>query len=266
MQHALQLLQAAWHGFQVAAPWLVTLFIPSLIVGLTPFPQAAGAITVLKTILNFLSVVAHHDSPGTFKLPLTMSRAPTGATPTGTPPSATDDPTAGDSASPVVTGPAAGAAVVLALLCATAAVAGCAASAAEWKATGIDEAKCAAPAIAGAILGGLIDLLDDAAGGQSPNYQQIGTSLAEQYGPTAAACAIQVAWQHLGASTGTDGGAPPAAAPATIAAGDPPATTAKAALATTAKEPSSVTRLARRAAALDWLVHHQSEWAAPARR
>jgi hypothetical protein len=50
MEHVLQLLQAGWHALQLVAPWLVVSLIPSLIVGLTPFPKAADAVTLLRTI------------------------------------------------------------------------------------------------------------------------------------------------------------------------------------------------------------------------
>jgi hypothetical protein len=120
MQHALQVLQLAWHWVQVISPWLVTLFIPSLIVGLTPYPKAAEAVSVLKAILNFLSVLAHSDSPGTFKAPFTMSRPPAG----GTPPDATSGPNA-DGAAPVAyMGPSTPPIASTGLLFAMAAIAG----------------------------------------------------------------------------------------------------------------------------------------------
>jgi hypothetical protein len=241
MEHVLQLLPTIWHAFQAITPWLVVSLIPSLIVGLTPYPKAAEAVAVLKTILNFLSVLTHSDSPGTFKAPFTMSPPPTGM-----PPDATSGPTTG-AASPVASmGPPVAAGAALAVLFAMAMIPGCGASAAQWKATGIDEAKCAAPAIAGALLDGLIDLLDDASANESPDYQKIGEQLAQKYGPRTALCAVRVAWQHLG---------------------DPPTPDAGAPAQTLLGRASTGSARSRRLAALDWLVHHERAWAtAPSRR
>lgn len=65
-----------WHWFQIVAPWLVVSLLPSLITGLSSFPKASGAVSVLKQVLAALSVLTHADSPGTFKAPLMPSRAP----------------------------------------------------------------------------------------------------------------------------------------------------------------------------------------------
>lgn len=65
------------HYFDIVAPWLVALGIPSVITALTSYPKADGAVKVLKVLLNVLSVLTHADSPGTLKLPLTMSKRPT---------------------------------------------------------------------------------------------------------------------------------------------------------------------------------------------
>jgi hypothetical protein len=67
MKQALQILRCAWNDFEAIAPRLVASFVPSLIVGLTPYPKTAGVVRALKLILNFLSALTHHDSPGTFK-------------------------------------------------------------------------------------------------------------------------------------------------------------------------------------------------------
>jgi hypothetical protein len=70
--------QAAWHYFQLIAPWLVVSFIPSLITGLSAYPKAAGVVSALRKVLQVLSFVTHADQAGTFKLPLTMVPAPGG--------------------------------------------------------------------------------------------------------------------------------------------------------------------------------------------
>jgi hypothetical protein len=75
---------SAVYAFAVAHQEAVTTFllvlIPSLITGLTPYPKAGGAISFLRLALNVLSVLSHHDSPGTFKLPLTVSKTPDSVT------------------------------------------------------------------------------------------------------------------------------------------------------------------------------------------
>lgn len=73
MLHALHV---ALTWLQIISPWLVASFIPSLIVGLTPYPKADGIVQGLKIALNFLSILSHSDSPGTFKPPMTMSKEP----------------------------------------------------------------------------------------------------------------------------------------------------------------------------------------------
>jgi hypothetical protein len=67
----------AWalaHGPAIAAVLLLAL--PTLITGLSEYPKAAGMVSFLKVVLNLLSVLTHKDSPGTFKLPLTLSQPP----------------------------------------------------------------------------------------------------------------------------------------------------------------------------------------------
>src|SRR5579859_3972298 len=56
----------------VLVPWAIAT-LPSVIVALTPYPQVQ---TFVVRVLNALSILAHKDSPGTLKLPLTMSRPP----------------------------------------------------------------------------------------------------------------------------------------------------------------------------------------------
>lgn len=80
MEHAWQVFV---HYFKIIAPWLVVAGIPSIIVGLSSYPKAAGVVTILQTLsnvlkqlLNPLSLLTHKDSPGTFKMPLCMSKAP----------------------------------------------------------------------------------------------------------------------------------------------------------------------------------------------
>lgn len=64
------------HYFNVVAPWLVVAGLPSIITALTPYPKAGGAVKALSVVLNVLSMLTHHDSPGTMKLPFTMSKPP----------------------------------------------------------------------------------------------------------------------------------------------------------------------------------------------
>lgn len=72
-------LLVGWHYFQLASPWLITSFIPSVIVGLTKYPKAQN---VFKFLLNMVSILSHKDSnEQTLKLPLTMSKPPLGKAP-----------------------------------------------------------------------------------------------------------------------------------------------------------------------------------------
>jgi hypothetical protein len=74
MQLTLQFAASLWHCFKLAAPWLITAFIPSVIVGLTRFSHRPAR--TLMQIFDGMSVLVHNDSPGTFKLPFTMSVPP----------------------------------------------------------------------------------------------------------------------------------------------------------------------------------------------
>jgi hypothetical protein len=231
----MHVLQVAWTAFQAVAPFLVVALIPSLINALLPYPSAQGAVGVLHVILDVLSVLVRHDSPGTLKPPFTLSKAPTSTSPPSPP-----------SSSP----PAAGGPPLLALFALVLfSIPGCGhLTAANVKATGIDAAKCAAPDIGGAIGAGVIDLLDAVEQNATPDYQQIGLDLAERYGVDAAICVVQVAWQHLGPQP-TPTSSPPSSAKVRTTA-----------MAQRLVDPPSQ-RQARRVAALDWLVHHQSQWA-----
>jgi hypothetical protein len=68
----------AWalaHGPAIAAFLVVVL--PSVITGLSSYPRAGdGVIGVFKVLLSVASWVTHHDSPGTFKVPLSLPLPP----------------------------------------------------------------------------------------------------------------------------------------------------------------------------------------------
>lgn len=229
-------LHIAWTSLQAIAPFLVLVLIPSVINALLPYPRAQGAIRALHVLLDALSLLVRNDSPGTLKLPLTTSKAPS-------------SPRVG-----TANGVARGAAPLLVLMAVSLlSASGCgSASTARWKATGIGPAKCVAPELGSAIGTAVIDLLDAVEQNEKPDYQQIGLELAQRYGVDAAICAAEVAWQHLG--------------PGAVVGGAAPANTtmAERASALRSLDPPSP-RQARRVAALDWLVHHESSWArAPA--
>jgi hypothetical protein len=112
VQHTLQFLQSIWHAFQLAAPWLIIAFIPSVIVGLTKFPRRPGALCTLMRILNFLSVLTHSDWRGTFKMPLAMSSPPSGRPPRD----ATCGPLSGGMSAVISMGPVACVIAVVAVL------------------------------------------------------------------------------------------------------------------------------------------------------
>lgn len=82
---------AAWvalHGPVIAA--MLVALLPSVITGLTNFPQAGEATAVLKIVFSFLSLLTHKDAPGTFKLPLTPHADPSDAAPAAGPPGNAD--------------------------------------------------------------------------------------------------------------------------------------------------------------------------------
>jgi hypothetical protein len=70
-------LHTAWTSLQAIAPFLVLVLIPSVINALLPYQRAQGAIKVLHVALDLLSILVRSDSPGTLKLPLTVSKPPT---------------------------------------------------------------------------------------------------------------------------------------------------------------------------------------------
>jgi hypothetical protein len=116
MHHVLLFVLSLWHCFELAAPWLIVAFIPSVIVGFTNFPRRPGALRTVMRILNFMSLLAHSDSRGTFKMPFMMSSPPSGRPPRD----ASCGPLAGGMSVVVSMGPVACVMVVLAVLCAMA--------------------------------------------------------------------------------------------------------------------------------------------------
>jgi hypothetical protein len=55
---------------------LAAAVLPSLVVALTRYPRASGAVSAALAVLDRLSVLAHSDSPGTVKLPVIRSEPP----------------------------------------------------------------------------------------------------------------------------------------------------------------------------------------------
>jgi hypothetical protein len=70
---------------------LLLLLLPTLITGLTQYPQAAGAVKVLQVVLGLLSVVPHANSPGSLKLPMWPSKVPVDTAGNPVPPTAPKD-------------------------------------------------------------------------------------------------------------------------------------------------------------------------------
>lgn len=56
--------------------WLLVVAIPSILTGLSRFPQAQGFVAKVRKVLDFLSFLTPKDSEGTFKLPLKFSKPP----------------------------------------------------------------------------------------------------------------------------------------------------------------------------------------------
>src|SRR4051794_25110306 len=69
------LLQAVWTHVHAALPVLLSV-LPSLINALLEYPRTQGVARGLHVVLDMLSVLARRDSPGTLKLPLTLSAKP----------------------------------------------------------------------------------------------------------------------------------------------------------------------------------------------
>lgn len=194
-----------WHYFQVIAPWLVVSLLPSLITGLSQFPKAGGIVSVLKQVLAALSVLTHADSPGTFKLPLAPAKAPNGV----------------HSSSGMI-------GVLLPLAFLALSMSGCGTTSAQWKAAGIDTAKCLAPAVMNAAADAIVDSLDQLGGGGPVDWKTFGISMASRYGLTTALCAFGKIWADLRTPSATEA--------KMVRPPDP------------------------RVQAVAWLLDHQSEW------
>lgn len=76
MQGILETLTNFWLTW---GPWIGTLLIPTIIVGLTVSPKTQKAAhwvqkiwDVLKTVLDYVSVLSHKDKPGTFQMPFKL--------------------------------------------------------------------------------------------------------------------------------------------------------------------------------------------------
>lgn len=76
MSYVLHVLRFTWAGFHLIAPFIFLALIPSVLNALVPYLRAAGFMKVLNVALELVSVLARRDSPGTFKLPFTVSRPP----------------------------------------------------------------------------------------------------------------------------------------------------------------------------------------------
>jgi hypothetical protein len=77
---------------------------------------------------------------------------------------------------------------------------GCGFTKAQWKAAGIDVAKCLHPGIIDAASDAIITYLGAATGeGQHPDFAELGRTLVAKYGADAALCAIGKIWAHFGA-------------------------------------------------------------------
>jgi hypothetical protein len=63
---------------QNAAIWipLFLVVLSSIATGLSNYPKASGAVTVLRKIMGWLSFAQHYDSPGSLKLPIVQPPEP----------------------------------------------------------------------------------------------------------------------------------------------------------------------------------------------
>lgn len=55
---------------------IAVVVLSSVLTGLTAYPQASGAVSVLRKLIALLSLVEHYDGPGSLKLPLLPAQPP----------------------------------------------------------------------------------------------------------------------------------------------------------------------------------------------
>jgi hypothetical protein len=77
-------------------------------------------------------------------------------------------------------------------------VSGCGTTKAQWRAAGIDVARCLHPAVVDAASDAIVAYLDTVATSSTPDYVQVGKTIASKYGPDVALCAIGKIWANLG--------------------------------------------------------------------
>ena len=75
---------------------------------------------------------------------------------------------------------------------------GCGTTSAQWRAAGIDVARCLHPAVVDAASDAIVAYLDTVATSSTPDYVQVGKTIASKYGPDVALCAIGKIWANLG--------------------------------------------------------------------
>ena len=74
---------------------------------------------------------------------------------------------------------------------------GCGTTKAQWRAAGIDVARCLHPAVIDAASDAIVAYLDTVATSSTPDYVQVGKTIAAKYGPDVALCAIGKIWANL---------------------------------------------------------------------
>ena len=72
-------------GSLVAVFLALVALLPSIVTALSAYPKAQGFLGSVSGILDRLSVLTHHNAPGTLKAPLSRSENPHGGTPDGDP-------------------------------------------------------------------------------------------------------------------------------------------------------------------------------------
>jgi hypothetical protein len=174
MHSVLAFLSAHWGAIVTIA----LIVIPALATGLSKYPKASGIVTGLRIFGDVISIVAHADSPGSLKWPLSRSEPPL-------------QPliAAGEAKSPP---PPITAALVLLFLAST-----LSACAVNWQALLKDGEACGAQVAGQAIVSTINGVIASAetsiAGGNgfdSADWKNRGVALATSAGTGAVACAV----------------------------------------------------------------------------
>ena len=164
----------------------------SLKQGLERFPTAAKWLDVLIDVLSIFprkgqrGVLGKMNVPGVPSLPPKTERK--------------DDDDNDQGGTPVARIPLARvirAAMFVGFILPVVVLSGCGTTKAQWRAAGIDVAKCLHPAVVDAASDAIVAYLDTVSASVTPDYVNVGKTIAAKYGPDVALCAIGKIWANL---------------------------------------------------------------------